>query len=1105
MPHETIAPDSAEGDAHISELVRFEGADAYFATQESFLALQLIYSDAQASELLTQLESEISVYQDQAYLLDPYLDRLISPSAQALQVLIQRQDPLEQEKRETVWRYCRLIYAYTKVRGYKIVMRFLPHDVADMQPLIAWLQQLLDEPARQKNVPWETVYILLLWLSLVALIPFDLENDDEQASIAERIVHMARTYLSYPGKERDGASVLLGNMLGRRAAQGAHFTAFLRWAELRMLASCSAFEATGILQTLCAITKHCDAHAIGPQYEGIAAVLALYAPWMYKSALVDRFRIKLTGRLAIQLLAADADDDRIDTLVDALLQALLYPDSNVRFSAAKGIARVCKRLPKDMSAQVVEAILDQLPENVRGADIPEAALAAAPPSQFDPDVVRAMDLIDVSAVSEASWHGVFLALAECTRRALISIDLLARTMYWTLHGLLFDLRRSANAVGNSVRDACCYVLWALARVRNTESLVPFLHSVAQRLVVIATLDREVTIRRAASAAFQEWVGRTSQIPFGIQVLRKTDFSAVGIRRHAYVDSAPAIAHYQEYRDALLAHIQRVCLVHWDVNVRVLGAIALQKIVAQERALLPDVVHVQIKALAEFDSARVHGALLALVHMCTILDSSQAPLAAAVMQGVLAIQPTLFSAPGASLLMETACRVVATSAPHGVTNNTDRVLELLHTAAARPEESVHEALAEAVEALQGTPVAAALLARLLDAWSDVSLDEQRSGALVLGALGADGAEQRLALLCNLFDPLAHVYVPDVETRRNAAKALSTTIKAAPALFATAANAAFIGLTDFTTDQRGDVGSWVRSACISALEDMVQTMRVSKMPIHHALMRTICVGMVPCVMERIDTLRATACSALGTIAAHAADDEGVPARGIVCAALGATPAIYRDARTAYPMVMPFLEIDSYRASILPTLAKTIGSRSESVVKDASDAFAHWMQQVDVSHVRSVLQDLLRAAACNVRDNRLFVPLLQTMYLVLERDVYTRDASHFDGLLLRMLRVANTHIGTVRSIPRIAAAARITVQSLRISTLKESATQYIAAFLTHRYPTVRMQTSEQLLLLLQTDADVDEALEECLLSTQWCTGTTEQVSSQTEQVIALLKNML
>lgn len=62
-------------------------------------------------------------------------------------------------------------------------------------------------------------------------------------------------------------------------------------------------------------------------------------------------------------------------------------------------------------------------------------------------------------------------------------------------------------MGSSVRDSAAYVVWALARSQDKEALKPYALPLAQRLVCVSLYDREVHIRRAASAAFQENVGR----------------------------------------------------------------------------------------------------------------------------------------------------------------------------------------------------------------------------------------------------------------------------------------------------------------------------------------------------------------------------------------------------------------------------------------------------------------------------------------------------------------------------------------------------------------------------------------------------------------------
>lgn len=58
-----------------------------------------------------------------------------------------------------------------------------------------------------------------------------------------------------------------------------------------------------------------------------------------------------------------------------------------------------------------------------------------------------------------------------------------------------------------MRDAAAYVIWALARAQDASSLSPHVVELAGSLVCVSLFDRDVSIRRAASAAFQEHVGR----------------------------------------------------------------------------------------------------------------------------------------------------------------------------------------------------------------------------------------------------------------------------------------------------------------------------------------------------------------------------------------------------------------------------------------------------------------------------------------------------------------------------------------------------------------------------------------------------------------------
>lgn len=78
-----------------------------------------------------------------------------------------------------------------------------------------------------------------------------------------------------------------------------------------------------------------------------------------------------------------------------------------------------------------------------------------------------------------------------------------------------------------------------------------------------------------------------------------------------------------------------------------------------------------------------------------------------------------------------------------------------------------------------------------------------------------------------------------------------------------SALLLGLEDYSTDQRGDVGSWVRLSCISGLSSLVSTFsRVhlkqdSQSELHQWLSQDVLIniigGLMKQMVERIDNVR------------------------------------------------------------------------------------------------------------------------------------------------------------------------------------------------------------------------------------------------------------
>ena len=104
-----------------------------------------------------------------------------------------------------------IIHWLCKVRGYKTVVKFFPHEVADMEPVVELLHfQSTDE--------WWIAYVLTLWLSIIVLVPFDIDTIDskkDQDILVKRIINICKTHIANSGKIREATAVLLSKLLTR--------------------------------------------------------------------------------------------------------------------------------------------------------------------------------------------------------------------------------------------------------------------------------------------------------------------------------------------------------------------------------------------------------------------------------------------------------------------------------------------------------------------------------------------------------------------------------------------------------------------------------------------------------------------------------------------------------------------------------------------------------------------------------------------------------------------------------------------------------------------------------------------------------------------------
>jgi tubulin-specific chaperone D len=170
--------------------------------------------------------------------------------------------------------------------------------------------------------------------------------------------------------------------------------------------------------------------------------------------------------------------------------------------------------------------------------------------------------------------------------------------------LTFDFIKGQKPVGNAVRDAACYAIYSLVRTVSPTADVPltsWIGKIAVQLVCVATLDPSTTIRRAASAAFQELVGRQSSgietVPKGITVLSMMDYHAVGSRRGGFEVAGIVAEADVGYRRGVVEWCVSRGVGHWEEKGREGVAKVLGRIFSDNRDGIIEVLQRLVRYLS----------------------------------------------------------------------------------------------------------------------------------------------------------------------------------------------------------------------------------------------------------------------------------------------------------------------------------------------------------------------------------------------------------------------------------------------------------------------------------------------------------------------------
>ena len=815
---------------------------------------------------------------------------------------------------------CCILNTLCKVRGAKVITRFLNNEPKYLESM---LEALL---LNQSNLVWQERYIILLWLSHLVLTPFDLQSisssnehvrleswTDEEFKhlrlpiISTALLHAGLENLGVASKERQSASLLIVRLALRPDMQRVGlldklarlmFTRLLGYAQRP---TATTYECLGYLSVLSGIMKFGSADDVSPflistfdfglkaATAGSAEFSMIRASAPARKMLVVILRasmlhsISLHSSNRVDIISTDTLYGMLEGMVEYLLNALGDKDTPVRLAASKALSMLVHKLDEGMKAEVVQAVLDTLEEDI----------SYEKPDSGDPVTFRLVTsedmrtiLRNVTAVNPLKWQGLLLTLGHLLSRRTAPPDQLPPILRSLLSGLDFEQRSAGGtSIGGVVRDAACFGLWSLARKYATLELQPIepasvlpalratfatigetsiLQIVANQLVVSACLDPSGNIRRGSSAALQELIGRhPDTVTEGIALIQVVDYYAVARRSRAMLDVAQNAAKLADvYRWALLN-----ALLGWrgvravDEDSRRSAATAIGELVSIEpssdRLTVLGTLQEQSSKLPIENSKSIaetrHGLLMTMSRVLdtadlgSTTDFNSAPttpvssLLQLLMQGITTDGQLLGSLKGSfisELILEGAVSLISSlmrKAPESPSNLSDEIIQVLDLCLTRADRDIAlVACADAAfELLRRLPDTRKVC--LVEKWLNAKHQRHSSFSskgriLALGStysvlpeeMPASQTDMKESARSKVFARLTDFIQGEwpIEIQVIAIRSLTSVIRHLGE--EDCAGPLCTALDNYTNDQRGDVGSLARLEAVKTVSALLSSL-------------------------------------------------------------------------------------------------------------------------------------------------------------------------------------------------------------------------------------------------------------------------------------------
>ena len=1050
----------------------------------------------------------------------------------------------------------RIIYILCKVRGQKVISRLLGNEPFYLGLILNKLQQWQGKSQNSSDLDisnrpsmiWEERYVMLLWLAHLMMAPFGLDSISHESRenldatqkvpksvrkglppIAIDLLQTALGVLDAPSRERETASLLLTRLALRPDMQKYDLAGnMIRWVveELGSEEQCDAnpYHYTGILSVLAGITMSGDVKIIGRFLFTIFQCVSTITDGIHSnskmitsSALSRKLLIKILRAIAISSLQHESVGntlpDCVEISIGFLLDSLADTDTLVRFASSKALGMISSKMDPDMAGDVIDAISGGLEEDLYWVD-PQTSKSCPSHSQAIP--MHGKLEPNTASVNALRWHGLALSLAQILFRHSVPASQLPIVLNALLLALDFEQRKSTGtSIGGNVRDAACFGIWSIARkfttrqildietseiraanlIENSTSMIQVL---ANRMMVSATLDPSGNIRRGASAALQELIGRhPDTVSQGISIVQTVDYHSVALRSNAMSVVTRAAANLdKQYCRSITSD-----LLGWkgvaspDAMSRRLAAHSLGMLVTiYSDEYLSTNIKTIARSLKSTPTQKVekrHGLLLALSSIIRQIAGNSSLTENApndlivetlgLLRDHVSDRDLTTKSLKPYLIAEAACEVIqalclyteaakSNGKPHTQIPS-DNVLRVHRQCLQRSEESATEALCRSVHAYfltidlaERSLIALEWIKNLTKA--QVSRMRSTSNPItviavlgsifqLLGNLPAEAiSDTQRELVVTLATRVSRTST--IEIRVRALRSLNEGSLRCGICDPSVIEALKEALQDYTVDSRGDIGSLVRIEGLHAVSALFDKFGKG---LEEQIRRNLVSLVAGLAMEKLDRVRLQAALVLRDCGLLDPRNSDLDTREI-------------STTTYFRSLLYFVETNPYtRRDMIIGLMTTISSGSDISLIAARKALTDYLGHATIISKADTIRVVISIAQQSLvkKDERVLIPALESLAFLLD----TRALDHFLTLqiprnnanseLLNLLRRSRLKTSNVKrlsaTIRCLAGLAALPDPCREVEHLQIEASKNLREMLSHDFPGIREEAAEAL----------------------------------------------